>query len=200
VGQIRAIDHEHEEITLEHLRIIQRLVWQGPQKWAAPEGRVLIEETRTLDIRPGKKVNLIDIRSRLCATEWPLALGPTRGTRSFGVRMTEAFTARHGAILRDLEHQGTASVNGRISDWLDYSGTLGSDVRAGVALFPHPSTAGHPWHATDWGVLNVNPLAEKACSLLPGGELEFGLRVVVHNGDADEAGIPELYQEFIDTV
>ena len=38
----------------------------------------------------------------------------------------------------------------------------------------------------------MNPLAEKACSLLPGGELEFGLRVVVHNGDADEAGIPFL--------
>ena len=74
---------------------------------------MLIEETRTLDIRPGKKVNLIDIRSRLFATEWPLALGPTRHA-FFGVRMTEALTARHGAILRDPEHQGTASVNGRI--------------------------------------------------------------------------------------
>lgn len=198
-GQIRTIAHDHEEITPGHLRITQRLVWQGPQEWAAPEGRVLIEETRTLDIRPGERVNLIDIRSRLCATEWPLELGPTRHAL-FGVRMTEALTARHGAILRDPEHQGTESVNGQISDWLDYSGTLGSDVRAGVALFPHPSAAGYPWHVTDWGVLNVNPLAEKACSLHPGGEREFGLRIVAHDGEAGEAGIAQLYQEFIDTA
>lgn len=198
-GQIRAIDHEHEEMTPEHLKITQRLIWQGPQEWAAPKGRVLIEERRTLDIRPDEKVNLIDICSRLSATEWPLELGPTRHAY-FGVRMTEALTARHGAILQDPVHRGTASINGQISDWLDCSGTLGSDVRAGVALFPHPSAAGHPWHATDWGVLNVNPLAQKACALLPGRELEYGLRIVVHDGDADEACISELYQEFMDTV
>ncbi len=197
-GRIRGTGLEQEEVSPEHLRITQSLVWQGPQEWAAPEGRVLIGETRTLDIRPGEKVNLIDIRSRLSATEWPLELGPTRHA-FFGVRMTEALTATHGAILRDPVHQGTESINRRTSDWLDYSGTLGFDVRAGVALFPHPSAAGHPWHATDWGVLNVNPLAEKACSLLPGGELEFGLRIVVHDGDAEEARISDLYQEFIDT-
>ena len=198
-GQIRGTALEHEEISTEHLRITQSLVWQGPQEWAASEGRILIKEKRTLDIRPGERVNLIDIRSSLSATEWPLELGPTRHA-FFGVRMTEALTSMHGAVLRDPERQGTASVNGRISDWLDYSGTLGSDVRAGVALFPHPSAAGHPWHATDWGVLNVNPLDGRAYSLTPGENLAFALRIVVHDGDADEAGIFELYQEFIDAA
>ena len=119
-GQIRGIAHEQEEITPEHLRITQSLVWQGPQEWAAQEGRVLIEETRILDIRPGEKVNLIDIRSRLSATQWTLELGPTRHA-FFGVRMTEALTATHGGILRDPVHQGTESINGQTSDWLDYS-------------------------------------------------------------------------------
>ena len=195
-GQILANALRQEEITPEHLRITQNLAWQGPQEWAAPEGRILIEETRTLDIRPGERVNLIDIRSSLSATEWPLELGRTRHA-FFGVRMTEALTARHGAVLRDPEYQGTASVNGRISDWLDCSGTLGSGVRAGVALFPYASAAGHPWHATDWGVLNVNPFADRAYSLTPEQDLEFALRIVVHDGDADEARISERYQEFI---
>ena len=114
--------------------------------------------------------------------------------------MTEALTVTHGAILRDPARQGVESINGRTSDWLDCSGTLGSGVRAGVALFPQVSAAGHPWNATNWGVLNVNPLAGKAYPLMPGGDLEFALRIVVHDGDADEARISELYQEFIDTA
>ncbi len=198
-GRIRGTVLEHEQLGPEHLRLTQSLVWRGPCEWGAPEGRILIEETRTMDVRPGEQANLLDIRSRLRATEWELELGPTRHA-FFGVRMTEALTAAHGAILRDPEHQGVEAINGQTSDWLDCSGTLGSGVRAGVAMFPDASTKGHPWHATGWGVLNLNPLASRAYSLTPGGHLEFALRIVVHDGDADEARISELYQEFIDAA
>ena len=195
-GRIVGKALEYEEIDPEHLRITQTLVWLGPPEWAAPEGRTLIEETRTLDVRPGDQANLIDIRSCLRATEWELQLGPTRHA-FFGARMTESLAETHGAVLRDPSRRGAQAINGQISDWLDYSGSLGSGVRVGIALFPSLSSTGHPWHATKWGVVNVNPLSKEALSLPPGEDRELSVRIVVHDGDADEAGIHQLHEEFV---
>ena len=197
-GRILTTGVESEELTPDHLRIRLNLQWRGPVEWAAARGRVLLNETRTLDVRPGEEANLIDVRSRLQAGRWGLNLGPTRHG-FFGVRLIEALTVTHGGKLVDSEgREGGRAISREKADWVDGSGTLGREVRAGVSLFPHPSTAGCPWYVTDWGTLTLNPMARSSCSLGPGDGIEFGIRVVVHDGDAGEARVGELYRAFLE--
>ena len=199
-GRILTTGVESEELAPDHLRIQLNLQWRGPEEWAASEGRVLLTETRTLDIRPGERANRIDVRSRLQAGQWGLELGPTRHGL-FGVRLIETLTVTHGGRLLDSEgHEGGRDISRESADWVDGSGTLGRGVRAGVALFPHSSTAGHPWYVTDWGTLTINPMASRVWSLEPGQNVEFGLRVAVHDGDAREAQVGELYRAFQEEI
>ena len=195
-GRVRTTGVESEELAPDHLRIVLTLQWRGPEEWAASGGRVLLNETRTLDIRPGEKVNLIDVRSRLQAGQWGLNMGPTRHG-FFGVRLIEALAVTHGGELLDSEgREGGRAISRGQAGWVDGSGTLGRGIHAGVALFPHASTVGHPWYVTDWGTLTINPMARRACPLEPGQDVEFGLRIAVHDGDARGAGVGELYREF----
>ena len=195
-GRILTTAVESEELAPDHLRIVLTLQWRGPAEWGAPEGRVLLAEIRTLDIRPGEGANLIDVRSRLQAGQWGLNLGPTRHGL-FGVRLIEALSVTHGGQLVDSEgREGGREISREKADWVDGSGTLGRGVRAGVSLFPHPSTAGYPWYVTDWGTLTLNPMAELLWSLGPGDGVEFGIRVVVHDGGAGEARVGELCRGF----
>ena len=65
-GRIVGIGFEAEEMSEDHLRIVQNLEWRGAAEWGAPaQGRVLAHETRTIDIHTGKTANIIDIRSAL---------------------------------------------------------------------------------------------------------------------------------------
>jgi len=195
-GRILTTAVESEELAPDHLRIVLTLQWRGPKEWAAPDGRVLLTETRTLDIRPGERANLVDFRSRLRAGQWGLVLGPTRHGL-FGVRLIEALTVTHGGRLLNSEgRQGGRAISREKAGWVDGSGTLGTEVRAGVALFPQASTAGHPWYVTDWGTLTINPMAGPGLPLEPGQDVEFGLRIAVHDGDAGEARVAELYRAF----
>ena len=199
-GRILTTGVESEELAPDHLRMRLNLQWRGPEEWAAARGRVLINETRTLDIRPGEEVNLIDVRSRLEAGRWGLHLGPTRHG-FFGVRLIEALSVTHGGQLVDSEgREGGRKISRGKAGWVDGSGTLGRGIRAGVSLFPHPSTAGYPWYVTDWGTLTLNPMTKLFWSLGPGDGIEFGIRVAVHDGDAREARIGELYRAFREEI
>ena len=195
-GRILTTVVKSEELAPDHLRIVLTLQWRGPEEWAASGGRVLLNETRTLDIRPGVEVNLVDVRSRLEAGQWALELGPTRHGL-FGVRLIEALAVTHGGTLLDSAgREGGREISRGKAGWVDGSGTLGRGIRAGVALIPHPSTAGHPWYVTDWGTLTINPMAGRVWPLEAGQGLEFGLRIAVHDGDAGEARVREIYRAF----
>lgn len=199
-GRILTTGVESEELAPDHLRIQLNLQWRGPVEWAASKGRVLLTETRMLDIRPGEEATLIDVRSRLQSGRWGLHLGPTRHG-FFGVRLIEALSVTHGGKLVDSAgREGSREISREKADWVDGSGTLGRGVRAGVALFPYPSTAGHPWYVTDWGTLTINPMAGRAWPLEPGQGVEFGLRIAVHDGDAREARVGDLCREFQEEI
>ena len=195
-GRIQGVDVEAVEVAADHLRLTQRLHWQGPVEWGAPQRRTLALETRTIDIRPGEIANLFDIRSDLRAAEWDLRIGPTRHA-FFGLRMTEALRVTNGARMIDAEgRSGGKAISGRVSDWVDCSGAVAAGHSAGGALFPFPSALGFPWFVADWGTLTVNPMASAAYELKKGGVLSFALRVVAHDGDAEAADVAGLYGAF----
>ena len=113
------------------------------------------------------------------------------------MRMTEALRVTNGATMIDAEGRaGGRAISGQVSDWVDCSGTIAAGRQAGAALFPYPGAHGFPWFVSDWGTLTVNPLAHKRYELNQDGLLDFAVRVVVHDGDAEQADIAGLYRSF----
>jgi hypothetical protein len=68
-----------------------------------------------------------------------------------------------------------------------------------VAVFDHPQNLRYParWHVRAYGLLAPNvwhwdaPLA-----IREGGSLAFRWRLVVHEGDADHAGVRDLFLDW----
>ena len=197
-GRIASQSVDHRELNEAHLRIVQSLSWQGPSEWGAPEGRPIAVETRTIDIRPGEVAHTIDIRSQLQPTEWELRIGPTRHAY-FGIRVAEPLRPSFGADLLDSEgRRGAQAVDGKVSDWIHFFGEVAAGHQAGIAVFRYPNTAGEPWHVRDWGTVDVNPLRRQGRQIKLGEQLDFAIRMIVHDGGAHGAGIAERYREFLE--
>ena len=179
--------------------MIQTLNWQGPSEWAAPEGRILLVENRTINIYPGEVNNQIDIRSQLRPTDWDIHIGPTRHAY-FGVRIAEALRATSGGRLTDSAGRSSSEViSGECADWVDCSGTVAANRQAGVALFSYPSDACKTWYVSDWGILALNPFAKKQVAIKRNEVLDLAVRVVVHDGDAEEADVNACYRSFVES-
>ena len=129
-GRIWVASFESEEVPDDHLRVVQQVQWQGPEEWGAPPplGRRLVaEETRTIDIRPGDVANVIDIRSQLRPTEWDISIGPTRHAY-FTIRLEDQMRPINGGTLLDSEGRtGETETTHGVADWvamyLSYIGT-----------------------------------------------------------------------------
>ena len=124
-------------------------------------------------------------------------IGPTRHAY-FGLRMTEALRVTSGATMVDSEGRvGGSAISGEVSDWVDCSGTVAASRQAGAALFPYASAQGFPWFVADWGTMTVNPMGSKGYALKRGDVLDFAVRFVVHDGDAEEADISGMWEAFV---
>ena len=193
-GRVVAVSMESDEKSEDHLRVIQKLEWQGPIEWAAPDRRILAEETRTIDILPGEVANIIDIRSQLRPTEWDLRIGPTRHAY-FTIRLAEGLREVDGGLLVNSEgRRGAEQVNSRTADWVDGSGPAPHGTNAGIALFQRRSAGNVPWYVFDWGTMNFNPILENSWHIERGNEIENSIRLIVHDGDAQEADIAGIYE------
>ena len=89
------------------------------------------------------------------------------------------------------------AISSQVSDWVDCSGTVAAGRQAGAALFPYPSAQGFPWFVADWGTMTVNPMASKGYALKRGDMLDFAVRFVVHDGDAEEADVATMWGAFV---
>ena len=199
-GRILGVSVENTELADDHLRIIQTLHWQGPQEWGAPDRRLLATETRTYDIYPGEQANMIAIRSQLRHGEWDIRIGPTRHAY-FGVRLVEGLRVVDGGAFLDSANRTDADeISAQDADWVDASGLIARGHRAGIAVLLDPSIGGRPWSASEYGTIAVNPLLGAAANLTRGQELDLAIRLVVHDGDADEARLADLVASFPDGI
>lgn len=194
-GRIIETSVESHELSAEHLRIVQALEWRGPVEWGAPEGRLVVNETRTIDVYPGKVANIFDIRSQLAPTEWDLKIGPTLHAY-FAIRMADGLRDADGATLIDsFGRTGASQIDHQKSDWIDCSGKLANGQHAGLAVFPHPSVGRPPWHLSAGGTLSVNPFLVDSQTVNRGELLDVAVRIVAHDGDAREANIASLFAD-----
>jgi hypothetical protein len=126
----------------------------------------------------------------------------------FGVRLADEFREDRGAALRNSEGlSGTKNIWGKPARWVDYSTTI-EGQKAGVAVFDHPSNPRHPtrWHARGYGLNAANAVGlrqftgdqgQDGSLTVPAGEsVRFRYRVVIHDGDAQQAGIEKQYAAY----
>lgn len=173
------------------IALTQQIEWRGPAEWGAPDGRVVLRETRVLVVTPVPDGVVLDIESRLAATAWEVELGPTRHAY-FNVRAAEsllhglAVTDDHGdAALRLPWIEGAA--------WVDLCGPVGGGAVAGIAVLP--ATPAAAWFVTDWGVATVGHWRDSGARVAPGESLAQRCRFVVHDGPAPRHALAAWYQQ-----
>jgi hypothetical protein len=116
----------------------------------------------------------------------------------FAARVAPELSAQAGGVLRNaagaLGEKGTFGVS---APWCDVSGTR-FGLREGIAIFDGPKNRWYPskWFTRDYGFFSPTPfnwLDDTGLRLATGEKLELEYQVVVHAGDADEAGIAALF-------
>ena len=103
--------------------------------------------------------------------------------------------------------QGEKNVWGKRSSWVDYAGQVNGKL-VGVAIMDHPSNPRHPtyWHSRAYGLFAANPFGIRdftgdktqngSLTVEPGKSVRFRYRVVIHEGNAEQAGIAGLWQKY----
>jgi hypothetical protein len=175
--------------------------------WVTPAGVALVTEQRTFTFHDDPKFRIIDVDVTLIANE-KVTFGDTKeGTLALRLAAPLQEKGGSGVMVNAEGKTGMKDVWGQPSPWVDYSGTIG-DKKVGVAIFDHPKNPGYPnrWHARDYGLFSLNLFGlsdfvrdkerHGGRSLDPGGNLHYKFRVVIHDGDTQQAGIPALYQKF----
>jgi Methane oxygenase PmoA len=199
-GRIVALDSRCETLDSKRARIIQDIEWRGPVEWAAPEGRIVAREQREMLIATQSDTHVIDVTSRLRAAEWDFTIGPTRHAY-FNVRVADSMTVDFGGTVRDDRgREGGEAITGTGSRWVDFSGPVGGDNRAGLAVFPHPRDhAELSWFVTDWGVVTVGPFRLNGRLVRRGEEMIARYRVLAHDGELELADLRQRFNDYVNT-
>ncbi|MCI0456562.1 MAG: PmoA family protein [Gemmataceae bacterium] len=121
----------------------------------------------------------------------------------FAVRAAGDITPAGGGSLVNSEGAaGEAATFGREAAWCDFAGRrrgLAGDVVEGVALMDHPQNPWSPcrWFTRDYGFMSPTPfnwLDDAGWRLAAGQAVTLRYRVVLHAGDAQDAGLAGTYK------
>lgn len=173
--------------------------------WTAPDGKVVLTDTRRYVFDGDADQRTIDIQVVLHASEGDVHFGDTKeGTMAIRVRTPLQLKNSSGSTgaaghIRTSEGLADAEAWGKRARWVDYFGEV-EGAAVGVAIFDHPENLRHParWHARDYGLFTANPFGVKhftgndsepgGYTLAAGDDLTLRYRFVFHGGDVD-AGV-----------
>ena len=176
--------------------------------WIGPDGKKICEDERTFVIDANDKARWIDVELLVKATEGPVTFGDTK-EGSFGVRMWETIKvdAKKGGKIVNSEGKVDGDAWGKEASWVDYYGPIDGEI-VGIAIMNHPTSFRYPtpWHVRTYGLFTANPFGlhdfrgsnevDGSHTLQPGETLLLRYRVVLHQGDAQQAGIAEMFAEY----
>ena len=174
--------------------------------WLGPNGVKVCEDERLVRFWNTKDVRIIDFDLTIKATAGPVTFGDTK-EGSFGLRVpsTMDVTAKTGGKIVNAEGITDTKAWGKPSAWVDYSGPVGGKT-VGVSILNHPESFRYPttWHVRDYGLFAANPFGGKDFKtpgygeyVLPAGEsIRFRYRVILHDGNADSAHVPDAFDAY----
>jgi len=221
-GNVNGEDFWLEKGKIVHQRIQsvdtnpRRIVITADNRWVNRQGKTVCTDTT--------RVGFLELANGARAIDYDITIHASHGPVTFG-DTKEGFMAvrTHPALqLTGDPKRGVTAANGQAinsrgvkdkamwgqqAEWVDYSGKIDGRLM-GLAMFDHPGNPRHPtfWHARDYGLVAANPFGVSdftkqkersgALTLAAGQDLRFRYRIVLHRGDAKEAGIAKLYEEY----
>lgn len=183
--------------------------------WKLPDGQSLLVETRRMTFYSEPQLRTIDFDITLSPMS-EVKFGDTK-EGMFAVRLAAGLEEaqpkdipepkRTGKLVNAQNKAGEKNVWGKRSEWADYSGQINGQT-VGIAILDHPNNPRHPtyWHARSYGLFATNIFGlhdfendksrDGSLSIKPGQPLRFRFRVVIHPGDANAAGIRDLFEKY----
>jgi hypothetical protein len=178
-------------------------------EWRTADGVKILDEKRALHLYDLGKAYLIVLDIDLQASGGPVVFEDTK-EGAMGVRVRDEIRVQKGGGTMTNAAGGRNEKDcwGRLSAWCDYSGTVDGKT-AGIALFddsknPYPAC----WHSRDYGLMAANPFG-RAKSRFPamkgrtdlvrlgkGEHLRLRYGILLHDGDAQQGQVSDLYRRF----
>jgi hypothetical protein len=184
-------------------------------KWVAPDGSVPVRSVQAFTVHEGPDaLRVIDFTVTLEAQDKDVTFGDTKeGTMAMRIaesmRLKGPKNAPGAGHIVNSEGDADDKVWGKHARWVDMSGPVDGKV-LGIAMFDHPSNPRFPtrWHARDYGLFAANPFCEhemdKAAKsgegdfkLGAGKSAAFKYRIILHEGDATQAKISEIFDKWV---
>jgi hypothetical protein len=174
---------------------------------AGSDNKRFAEEVQEFVFRGDDNSRIIDCDIWIRANRGaPVKMGDTKeGT--FAIRLRRELDSPPARMTSSTGGVGEPQIWGKRADWVDYSGIVDGQM-VGVAIFDSPKGFRHPtwWHARGYGLFSANPFGwsffmrdksqDGSYTIQPGDSLHFRYRVVIHNGDLNDAHIADQYQQY----
>ena len=209
VSQGRTLPHGAETVTFAG---DGSATLRHPLAYVAPDGRKVLQENRTIVIRPpdGRDM-VIDFDHDFRVGDAPITLSatpdtaktPWGGYSGLGLRAARSLTDCE--VVNDSGQTGSAT-NGARAVWVDLSGIAdggpSADRVVGLALIDHPGNPRYPspsyvyYNSKDFGYINPSLLRHEAMTLDAGQALRLAYRAVAHDGAADANRLRVLADQF----
>lgn len=184
-------------------------------EWKQLDGVVVLTEDRKMIFHAGGPNRVIDLDFVLTAKE-NVTFGDAKDG-VLGIRLASgleepqpkgpAEPKRTGVMTNAQGCKLEAECWGKRSEWMDYSGMV-DGKKVGVAIFDNPANPRYPtyWHARGYGLFANNIFGQKeftknaqpdgSMTLKPEDKIHFAYRVVIHDGDAADAKLAELFKSY----
>jgi hypothetical protein len=194
-GQILSTGPKVGRTTKESVEILDACEWQRPG------GPVVMRDQRRIIVTvPDSRVRFVDWEIQWQAAE-DVTVEKTNHAL-FAARAALDLAPVGGGRLQNAEgDNGEKATFGKRSTWCDFSGKrngIPGDIVEGVAILDHPKNPWAPttWFTRDYGFMSPSPMnfLEKPWQLAVGQSVSLRYRVVIHAGDAKDAGIAGLYK------
>jgi hypothetical protein len=184
-------------------------------EWRAPDGRKVLDETRTVALYDLGGPRLIVMTTDLKPSAGPVVFGDTK-EGSFAVRVHDQLRVGDrgkknpkSRITNADGKQGEKDCWGYPSNWCDYSGELdGKPV--GITVFDDPGNLPRAcWHVRDYGLMGANPFGRGKSGfpamkgradlfrLNSGEHLKLRYGILLHAGDVETGKVAACYEQFL---
>jgi hypothetical protein len=198
---------EHDEF-IETTDDVPRFGFVEELRWVDDGDQVLLDEERSVFVNfRDQTFYTVDLRSTYTARR-DLTFGTTKESVLPGIRMAEALTGVCGGHIRSSTGaHGESRIFGQPAEWFDYWGERKAvyglaDVVEGVAVFDHPSNPNHPNPAFVRAYGPNSPFQGHhftgETTLASGDSWRYRHRLVVHDGDTDQADVDGKYRTWIE--
>jgi len=186
-------------------RLVAQINWNR-----ADGSRVVKEQREYVFYNTPEDCRIIDSIVTFTATDGDVKFGDTKEGGLCSLRLNPQIDESHGnGVMRNAAGgKGAGECWGKRAAWCDYCGTIDGAV-VGVSVFDHPTNLRHPtwWHIRDYGLYtancfglryfeNLNDKHAGDYTLAAGKTLTFQYRIILHEGDTDQAKIAEHYGGF----